>query len=86
MIMIKLVIGDFSLNIIGAYALQIVLDKEDQKTFWEDLDEVGGGVSNTKKLFIEGDFNGHIESTPMVCSDQYGGFNFRDKNEEESHL
>ena len=29
MIMIKLVIGDFSLNIIGAYALQIVLDKED---------------------------------------------------------
>ena len=29
MMMIKLVIGDSSLNIIGAYALQIVLDKED---------------------------------------------------------
>ena len=29
MMMTKLVIGDSSLNIIGAYALQIVLDKED---------------------------------------------------------
>ena len=29
MMMIKFVIGDSSLNIIGAYALQIVLDKED---------------------------------------------------------
>ena len=29
MMMIKLVIGESSLNIIGAYALQIVLDKED---------------------------------------------------------
>ena len=65
MMMIKLVIGGSTLKIVCAYDLQIVLDKEDQKIFWEDLDEMGGGVSNTKKLFIEGDFNGHIESTPM---------------------
>ena len=47
---------------------------------------MGGGVSNTNKLFIEGYFNGHIESNPMGCSDYYGGFSFRDKNAEESHL
>ena len=42
--MIKLVIGGSTLEIVGAYDLQMVLDKEDQKIFWENLDEMGGGV------------------------------------------
>jgi len=41
---------------------------------------VVGGVSHTEKSFIGGDFNGHIGSTPMGCSDEYGGFGFVDKN------
>ena len=69
MIMIKQVVGGLALNIFSAYAPQVGSEKEVKTHFWEDLDEVGGGVSNRKKLFIEGDFNGHIESTPMGCSD-----------------
>ena len=45
-----------------------------------------GGVTHTKKLFIEADLNGHIRSTPVGCNDQYEGFAFRNKNAEESDL
>nr|XP_016459348.1 PREDICTED: uncharacterized protein LOC107782915 [Nicotiana tabacum] len=36
------------------------LGRGNQKAFWENLDEVVLGVPHTEKLFIGGDFNGHI--------------------------
>ncbi|XP_070039771.1 uncharacterized protein [Nicotiana tomentosiformis] len=60
---IKLVVGDFTLNIISAYAPQESLDEEVKRRFWEDLDEMVRGIPHTEKLFIRGDFNGHIGAT-----------------------
>ncbi|XP_059302170.1 uncharacterized protein LOC132054124 [Lycium ferocissimum] len=37
---IKLVVGGFTLNIISVYAPQVGLDEEVKRLFWEDLDEV----------------------------------------------
>ncbi|XP_019239648.1 PREDICTED: uncharacterized protein LOC109219627 [Nicotiana attenuata] len=61
---IKLVVGGFTFNIISAYAPQIGLDEEVKRRFWEDLDEMVRGIPHTEKLFIGGDFNGHIGATP----------------------
>ncbi|XP_059315698.1 uncharacterized protein LOC132066394 [Lycium ferocissimum] len=60
MMAIKLVVGGFTLNIISAYAPQMGLNKEVKRGFWEDLDEVVVSIPPTEKLFIGGDFNGHI--------------------------
>nr|XP_009620308.1 craniofacial development protein 2-like [Nicotiana tomentosiformis] len=60
---IKLVVGGFTLNIISVYAPKTGLDEEVKKRFWEDLDKMVHGIPHTEKLFIEGDFNGHIGAT-----------------------
>ncbi|XP_059289650.1 uncharacterized protein LOC132043184 [Lycium ferocissimum] len=57
-------------------APQTGLDEEEKRRFWEDLDEVVGGIPPTEKLFIGGDFNGHIGSTSGGYDDEHGGFGF----------
>lgn len=59
--MIKLVVGGLTLSIISTYAPQMGLGEEANNCFWEDLDEVMRGISQTKKLLIGGNFNGHRE-------------------------
>ncbi|XP_059285615.1 uncharacterized protein LOC132039087 [Lycium ferocissimum] len=56
------------------------LDEVDKKRFWEDLDEVVGGLPPIEKLFIEGDFNGHVRSIPGGYDNVQGGFGFGDRN------
>ncbi|XP_059310299.1 uncharacterized protein LOC132061516 [Lycium ferocissimum] len=74
MMTIKLVVGCFTLNIISAYAPQAGLDEEVKRHFWEDLDEVVGGIPPTEKLFVGGDFNRHIGSVSRGYDDVHGGF------------
>ncbi|XP_019244479.1 PREDICTED: uncharacterized protein LOC109224349 [Nicotiana attenuata] len=38
-------------------------------------------ISHTEKLFIGGDFNGHIGASARGCDDVHGGFGFGDRNE-----
>ncbi|XP_019260404.1 PREDICTED: uncharacterized protein LOC109238409 [Nicotiana attenuata] len=71
---IKLVVGGHTLNIISAYAPQEGLDEEVKRCFWEDLDEMMRDILHTEKLFIGGDFNGHIGATSRGYDDVHGGF------------
>ncbi|XP_019242262.1 PREDICTED: craniofacial development protein 2-like [Nicotiana attenuata] len=59
---IKLVIGECTLNVVSAYVPQAGLDEEVKRRFWEDLDEIVRSIPPTERLFIGGDFNGHIGS------------------------
>ncbi|XP_059313140.1 uncharacterized protein LOC132064241 [Lycium ferocissimum] len=77
---IKLVVGRFILHIISAYAPQTSLGEEEKRCFWEDLDEMVGGIPPTEKLFIGGDFNGHIGSISGGYDDVHGGCGFGDRN------
>ncbi|XP_070050772.1 uncharacterized protein [Nicotiana tomentosiformis] len=77
---IKLVVGSFTLSIINAYASQAGLDEEVKRRFWEDLDVMVRGIPHTEKLFIGGDFNGHIGATSGGYDDVHGGFGFGDTN------
>ncbi|XP_070014662.1 uncharacterized protein LOC142174630 [Nicotiana tabacum] len=45
---IKLVVGEFTLNVVSAYASQVGLDEEIKRHFWENLDEVVLGVPHTE--------------------------------------
>ncbi|XP_059298106.1 uncharacterized protein LOC132050759 [Lycium ferocissimum] len=75
-----MVIEGFTLNIISAYAPQAGLGEEEKRRFWEDLDELVGGISPTGKLFVGGDFNGHVGPISGGYDDVHGGFGFGDRN------
>ena len=57
------------------------MDKEEKKEFWEVLDEVVRSILSTEKLFMGGDFNGHIRSLVRWYDDVHGGFGFGERNE-----
>ncbi|XP_019263366.1 PREDICTED: craniofacial development protein 2-like [Nicotiana attenuata] len=57
---IKLMIGECTFNVLSDYAPQAGLDEEVKRRFWESLDEVVRSIPPTERLFIGGDFNGHI--------------------------
>nr|XP_016497651.1 PREDICTED: craniofacial development protein 2-like [Nicotiana tabacum] len=67
-------------DIISAYAPQAGLDEEVKRHFWEDLHEMVHSIPHTEKLFIGGDFNGHIRATSRGYDDVHGGFGFGDRN------
>ncbi|KAF3683907.1 ATP-dependent RNA helicase A-like protein [Capsicum annuum] len=60
--------------------------KEEKKSFWEVLDEVVKGVQSTEKLFVRGDFNGHIGSLSRGYDDVHGDLDFGQRNEGEASL
>ncbi|XP_019248455.1 PREDICTED: uncharacterized protein LOC109227712 [Nicotiana attenuata] len=77
---IKLVIGVCTLNVVSAYALQAGLDEEVKRRFWEGLDEIVRSIPPTERLFIGGDFNGHIGAAAGSYGEVHGGFGFADRN------
>ncbi|XP_019251197.1 PREDICTED: craniofacial development protein 2-like [Nicotiana attenuata] len=80
LMIIKLVVGQCTLIIVSADAPHAGLDEEVKRRFWERLDEIIRQVPPTEKLFIGGDFNGHIGSTAGVYDEVHGGFGFGERN------
>ncbi|XP_070036385.1 uncharacterized protein [Nicotiana tomentosiformis] len=77
---IKLVVGECTINVVSAYAPHVGLDEEVKWRFWEGLDEIVRQVSPAEKLFIGGDFNGHIGSTTGGYGEVHRGFVFGERN------
>ncbi|KAG5577629.1 hypothetical protein H5410_057763 [Solanum commersonii] len=73
MMMIKLFVGGFNLNVISIYVFHVDLYEEVKKLFWEDLNKVERGISNTNKISIVGDFNSYIGETSRGFNDDGGG-------------
>ncbi|XP_019230797.1 PREDICTED: craniofacial development protein 2-like [Nicotiana attenuata] len=61
--------------------MQVGLDEQVKRHFWEDLDEVMQGIFHSEKLFIGGNFNGHTGETYRVYDDVHGRFSFGVRNE-----
>ncbi|XP_070002831.1 uncharacterized protein [Nicotiana sylvestris] len=78
---IKLVVGQCTINVVSAYAPHMGLDEEVKRRFWEGFDEIIQQVPPNEKLFIGGDFNGHIGSNAGVYDAVHGGFGFGERNE-----
>ena len=77
---IKLVLGAEVLNVICVYAPQVGLSVK--KFFWEELEEVVQGIPQHEKLFLGGDFNGHIGEKADGYVRTHGGFGFGERNSE----
>ncbi|XP_019248449.1 PREDICTED: uncharacterized protein LOC109227707 [Nicotiana attenuata] len=75
-----MVVRKCSLNIVSAYALHEGLDKEVKRRFWEGLDKIVRNVLPAKRLFIGGDFNGHVGSTIGGYGEVQGDFDFGKRN------
>ncbi|XP_019261048.1 PREDICTED: uncharacterized protein LOC109239007 [Nicotiana attenuata] len=80
LISIKLVVGECTINVVSAYVPQAGLDEEIKRRFWEGLDDIACSIPPAEKLFIGGDFNGHIGSTAGGYGEVHGGFDFGDRN------
>ncbi|XP_019251074.1 PREDICTED: craniofacial development protein 2-like [Nicotiana attenuata] len=77
---IKLVVGECTLNVVSAYALQVGLDEEIKRRFWEVLDDIVRSIPLSERLFIGGDFNGHYWSSAGGYTEVHGGFGFGERN------
>ncbi|XP_009757832.1 uncharacterized protein [Nicotiana sylvestris] len=77
---IKLVVGECTLNIVSTYAQQAGLDEDVKTYFWEGLDEIVHNIPLAERLFIGGDFNGHIGSSVGGYSEVHGSFGFGEQN------
>ncbi|KAJ7982244.1 Retrovirus-related Pol polyprotein LINE-1 [Quillaja saponaria] len=80
-ILVKLMIGEETFNIISVYAPRIGLEESTKKAFWEDLEEIVQGVPLGEKLFIGADLNGHVGSTNEGFERVHGGYGYGVKNE-----
>nr|XP_009784672.1 PREDICTED: craniofacial development protein 2-like [Nicotiana sylvestris] len=80
LMIIKLVVGQCTLNVISAYAPHAGLDEEVKRRFWEGLDEIVRQVPPAEKLFIGGDFNCHIGSKVGGYDEVHRGFGFGERN------
>nr|XP_016504330.1 PREDICTED: craniofacial development protein 2-like [Nicotiana tabacum] len=77
---IKLVVGECTLNVVSAYAPQVGLDEEIKMHFWEGLDDIVRSIPPSERLFIGGNFNGHIGSSVGGYTEVHGGFGFGERN------
>ncbi|KAI8538489.1 hypothetical protein RHMOL_Rhmol09G0107800 [Rhododendron molle] len=81
-ILVKLVKGGSIVNIISAYAPQVGLDDLTKEKFWEKMDDVVQEIPFGEKLFIGGNFNGHVGVHKQGYEKVHGGFGFGDLNED----
>jgi hypothetical protein len=81
-ILVRLVVGDMTLNVISAYAPQVGLIESVKRQFWEDLDSMVSTVPIREKLFIGGDLNSHVGATNVDFQRVHGGFGYGGRNQE----
>ena len=74
------VVGSEIINVLSVYAPQIGLPDNIKKLFWEDLDMAIQDVPRSEKIFIGGDFNGHIGVDIEGYDTAHGGFGFGKRN------
>ncbi|XP_019238170.1 PREDICTED: craniofacial development protein 2-like [Nicotiana attenuata] len=77
---INLVVGECTLNVVSAYAPHAGLDEEVKRRFWKGIDEIVRRVPPAEKLFIGGDFNGHIGPNAGGYGEVHVGFIFGERN------
>jgi exonuclease III len=85
-IMIKLIFGDLVLNVISAYASQVGLSDDVKKRLWKDLKDMVKWVPSSVKLFIGGDFNGHVGTVRGRFERVNEGFGYDEQNQEREDI
>jgi len=77
---IKVLVDSEFINVVSVCAPQIGLPDDIKRLFWEELDMVIQEIPRSEKLFIGGDFNGHIGVDSGGFVSAQGGFGFGERN------
>ncbi|KAH1219042.1 Craniofacial development protein 2 [Glycine max] len=81
-IVLKLVVGQDTFNVISGYAPQVGLAEHFKVKFWEDLEGVLQDIPQGEKVFLGGDLNGHVGSVTRGFEGVHGGFGLGEMNGE----
>ncbi|KAL5137687.1 Craniofacial development protein 2 [Glycine soja] len=82
-IVLKLVVGQDTFNVISGYAPQVGLAEHFKVKFWEDLEGVLQDILQGEKVFLGGDLNGHVGSVARGFEGVHGGFGLGEMNGED---
>ncbi|KAE8668068.1 Armadillo repeat-containing protein LFR [Hibiscus syriacus] len=80
--MIKVIIEEEVVNVLSVYAPHVGLGEGEKRCFWDQLDDVLRSIPEDQRVFIGGDFNGHIGSATDGFDGVHGGFGYGSRNDE----
>ncbi|KAE8696948.1 Methylcrotonoyl-CoA carboxylase subunit alpha [Hibiscus syriacus] len=80
--MIKVIIEEEVVNVLSVYAPHVGLGEGEKRCFWDQLDDVLRSIPEDQRVFIGGDFNGHIGSATDGYDGVHGGFGYGRRNDE----
>ncbi|KAE8660533.1 hypothetical protein F3Y22_tig00116951pilonHSYRG00347 [Hibiscus syriacus] len=80
--MLKVIIEEEVVNVLSVYAPYVGLGEGEKRCFWDQLDDVLRSIPEDQRVFIGGDFNGHIGSTTDGYDGVHGGFGYGSRNDE----
>ncbi|KAI5625632.1 hypothetical protein C0J50_14846 [Silurus asotus] len=83
---VKLEVEGVMINIISAYAPQVVCKMDEKEKFWSELDEVVDAVPRKERLVIGADFNGHVGEENRGAEEDMGRYCLKVRNVEEQMM
>ena len=80
--LVRIVVGEEIISIVSAYGPQVGLDEQVKCEFWDNLGDLMRTISDDEKVFLSGDFNGHIGRDADNFNSVHGGFGLGGKERE----
>ncbi|XP_057518018.1 uncharacterized protein LOC130798940 [Amaranthus tricolor] len=80
--LVRIVLGEEIISIVSAYGPQVGLDEQVQCELWDNLGDLMRTILEDEKVFLGGDFNGHIGNYNSI----HGGFGLVTRNESGENL
>ena len=84
--LVRIVVREEIISIISAYGPQAGLDEQVRCEFWDNLGELMRTIPEDEKVFLRGDFNGHIGRDAGYYNSVHGGFGLGVRNASGENL
>ena len=84
--LIRIVVGEEVITIISAYGPKVGLEEQEKRDFWDNLDDLLEVILNDEKLFLGGNFNGHIGTQASGYDRLHDGYGYGVRNESGERL
>ena len=84
--LVRIVVGEEVISIVSAYSPQVGLDKQVKREFWDNLGNQMRTIPKDEKVFLGGDFNGHIGRDVGNFNTVYGRFGLGARDESGESL
>lgn len=79
---VKVVIGNQVCRVVCVYAPQVGCSDSEKEEFWVQLDDVVMNIPGTERLYVCGDFNGHVGGRESEEYEVHGGHGYGTRNDE----